>query len=188
MAALSADSDNFDLLVRLKQGDEAAWTRVVFDEQARIYGLAFRLVGPNDAKDVTQEVFQKAFVKIAQFDGRSTFSTWLYRIAVNQCHLTRRDRQRRAAKMEEFAKMTPPSDTGPTDDDPLDKWKLVRAAFDQLDEDSRLILSLKYFEGLTYKQIGEALGWSSKGTVAEKVRKAMGRLRELLSQRSRGGC
>jgi RNA polymerase sigma factor (sigma-70 family) len=70
----------------------------------------------------------------------------------------------------------------------LDDCELVREALDRLDDESRLVLTLVHFEGLTYAEVGAVLGWRSKGTVCAKVRKATERLKELLSQLSGGGC
>jgi len=183
MSLLSESS----LLVQLAQCDPIAWRSVVADEHARIYRLASRLV-PAEADDITQETFWAAWKNISQFNGQSKFSTWLYGIALNQCRLARRKHQQQAAKMKAFAEEKQSCGTVQDDFEALDDCELVRKAFDRLDEESQLVLTLLHYEGLTYAQLGEALGWSSKGTVFVKVQKATEQMKKLLSQLRGGGC
>ena len=82
-----------ELLKRCAQGDTEEFGRLVTHYQDAIFNLVFRMIGNReDARDVTQEVFIKAFRRIRSFEGRSSFGTWLYSIAVNQSISERRRR------------------------------------------------------------------------------------------------
>src|SRR5512139_4300 len=79
-----------------KAGDGAAFDELVRRYRPRIYALALHLTGsPSDADDITQDAFIRAYAKIHDFEGRSEFFTWLYRIALHRALNGRRDRRRR---------------------------------------------------------------------------------------------
>jgi RNA polymerase sigma-70 factor (ECF subfamily) len=185
MSDFSPESSFLELL---KRRDDAAWQRLVVDESPMIYQLACGLVGPSDAADVAQEVFQAAWKHIAQFNGAAKIRTWLYRIGLNKCHLTRRKRKQRSDAMKGFIAVKQAECSPPGTLSQLGDRELVREALDRLDDKSRLILALRHFRGLSYAEIGEVFGWSSKATVAKHVRQATEQLKELLSRLSGGGC
>jgi DNA-directed RNA polymerase specialized sigma24 family protein len=84
------------LIQECRQGDARAFARLVSIHERLVYGLAARLLGDaEEARDVSQEVFLQVFRTLDQFQGRSSLKTWIYRIAVNQCHNRRRWWQRR---------------------------------------------------------------------------------------------
>ena len=73
-----------ELVTLSRQGDVSAWEGVVSAHQQAVFRLAYLLLGdPDDAEDVTQEILIKLTTKLSTFEGRSSFRTWLYRIAVN---------------------------------------------------------------------------------------------------------
>lgn len=184
MSLLSPESS---LLVQLAQGDPVAWRGFVADEHPKIYRLASRFA-PADADDVTQETFSAAWASISQFNGQSKLSTWLYKIAVNKCRLAYRKQSQQIANLKAFAESHAGSGSVAASLGSLEACELVRKAFDLLDDESRLILALLHFEGLNYEQLGEALGWSSKGTVFIKVHRATDEMKKLLTQLGGGGC
>lgn len=74
------------LIARLRQGDHSAFDTMVRQHQKELYRLAYRMTrNAEDAKDISQEAFLRAYRALASFDGRSSLSTWLYRITVNLC-------------------------------------------------------------------------------------------------------
>lgn len=102
MTADVKDSDEI-LARRAADGDHAAFDALALRHQARVYRLAVRLVGVDDAADVMQETFLSAFRHIGTFRRDAAFGTWLYRIAVNAALMHRRARtSRRAESLEAF--------------------------------------------------------------------------------------
>lgn len=84
------------LLDGCRQGDPQAFARLVALHERLVFNLAARLLGDvEEARDVSQEVFLQVFRTLSRFQGRSSFKTWIYRIAVNQCHNRRRWWKRR---------------------------------------------------------------------------------------------
>lgn len=82
--------EDVNLLVRCQHGDRLA-QRALYDRfHRKVYGLAYRLVGHAEAADLTQEIFLRVFAGLKGFRGTACFSTWLYRIAVNECLRFRR--------------------------------------------------------------------------------------------------
>ena len=85
-----------ELVLRAKQGDQAAFEQLVVDNQNKVYSLALRLIGDREeAADQAQEAFLKAWQGLNAFQGESSFSTWLYRLTANVCidYLRRRNRR-----------------------------------------------------------------------------------------------
>jgi len=93
-ACASNDSSGLtedDLVDAARKGDEAAFEQLVDRHKGRIYRRALRIMGnPEDAEDVGQLSFQKAFLHLSEFEGRSSFSTWITRIAINEALMMRR--------------------------------------------------------------------------------------------------
>ena len=83
-----------ELVAATKSGDELAFETLVKRHQRRIFALAFRYTRVReDAEDIVQETFQKAFVHLQKFEGKSSFSTWLTRIAINEALMSLRRRR-----------------------------------------------------------------------------------------------
>jgi RNA polymerase sigma-70 factor (ECF subfamily) len=142
----------------------------------RIYRLTLRLSGnPQDAADLTQETFVRAFERIGRFEGRSGVGTWLYRIATNEALQLFRARQRQDRHLRRLSQERPiaeePDGAGARQD--------VEQALGRLSDPHRAILLLKYQEGLSYDEIAEVLE-VSPGTVASRLNRARAELRTLL--------
>ena len=87
------DPEDRALVLRAKSGDRAALEALVGRHQAWIYNIAVRMLyHPQDAEDATQEILVKALTALSSYEGRSSFRTWLYRIAVNHVLNTKRGR------------------------------------------------------------------------------------------------
>jgi RNA polymerase sigma-70 factor (ECF subfamily) len=155
------------------QGDRAA-QRMIYDSLVgRVYRSVLRIVGPGDAEDVTQEVFLRLFAKLGSFRHDSEFTTWVYRLAVNEAlqHL-RRLRRRATVPLEE--------DTLPAPEQPdADLGELLGVALAQIDAELRMVLELKEIEQLSYAEIAELLGIPA-GTVGSRLNRARHDLREKL--------
>jgi RNA polymerase sigma-70 factor (ECF subfamily) len=167
-----------------------------------VYNLALRLVGnPVDAEDLAQDALIRALKALPNFRGDSAQTTWVYRITVNTWKNRVRSEKRRS-----FWKTLPlhslfgggedgeerEQEGGlPADDPPLDAGleteevaKEVHQALQTLDEENRAVVVLRDIEGLSYQEIGEALGLP-EGTVKSKLSRARGALAEKLKAYAR---
>jgi RNA polymerase sigma-70 factor (ECF subfamily) len=149
-----------------------------------------RLGGQEEAEDVTQEAFVKAFTRLDQYRGGGAFYTWLYRIALNGCadHLRRRQRRLPALSLADPLLQEPdrePEAAGP-DADPAraaarrELARAVQAAVAALPEPLRLPVLLHDLQGLTEREVGVRLG-CPEGTVKSRLHRARRRLREDLA-------
>ena len=178
-----------ELIGRFLGGDEGAFNQLALRHRAGIYRLALSVVSnPEDAEDITQEVLMKIYRKMNQFEKESRFTTWLYRIAVNQCH----DFHRKKRGL--FTKLVP---TAQEDEDPLarlpDKSQrepdaaasreelatALQKALAQLKEKHRNAFVLREVQGLSCREVAEILN-CSEGTVMSRLFYARQKLRVLL--------
>ena len=179
-------------LEALKAGDRAEFSRLVDAYSAPIYRLALKILGdPQDAEDVLQETFIKAYRHLKEFEGRSSFSTWLYRIASNEAFMLLRRRHPEAVSVDEPVQ-TPDGDMEPME---IVDWcclpenELLTAesrdyldhAIDELSPSLKVVFILRDIEGLSVRETAEALRISE---AAVKTRLLRGRLqlREKLSR------
>jgi RNA polymerase sigma-70 factor (ECF subfamily) len=169
-----------DIIRGCQAGDRRA-QRALYERHHRgVYRLAVRMVGGADAADVTQEVFLRVFTRIAGFQGKAALSTWLYRLAVNECqrHLARRSR-RPVPLTEE------PTCAAAGPDRALEQADLLEQALQRLDARLRAALLLREAEGLSYREIAGVLG-IAPGTVASQLSRARAELQEFLRQVEQG--
>jgi RNA polymerase sigma-70 factor (ECF subfamily) len=163
-----------------RRGEREAFDRLVERYQRDVYRLCFRYVNNHhDASDMAQEVFLKAYRAIAKFRGESSFSTWLYRIAVNTCLNFRAARR---PPVEELSEHVP--DAGAPVLDRLERderSRRVRDAVARLPEKQRATLILKVYQDLTHEEVAGILG-SSVGTVKANLFHALANLRRALGR------
>ena len=169
-----ADPSDEELVRRFLRGDRAAFGALAQRHERRVYNLAYRMLGrPEDADDATQEVFVICLRKLGSFQGRSAFSTWLHRVALNVCYETLRKRSReRVADQDE---MEPPPD--PDHADAAAAAADVHRALQLVPEEFRAVLVLHDLQGVPYEEIAQALG-APVGTVKSRLhrgRVALGR-------------
>jgi len=175
------------LIERARSGDRAAFGSLVRSYQRRVYMTALRLTGSHDdAKDVAQESFIRAYRALAGFDGRSDFFTWLYRIVVNVgLNQLRRVRRQRCVSLEEVT--LPEALLQQSGDDPRRLLELkqmvrdIREALDELPETLRATVVLVVMEGIPYREAAEMLD-CSEGTVAWRMHEARQKLRARLGK------
>ena len=160
-------------------GEREAFDRLVQRYQREVYRLCYRYVNNHhDADDVAQDVFLKAYRAIGRFRGDSSFSTWLYRIAVNTC-LTFRSSRRES---EELPEGLADRSAGVADAlESSERSRRVREAVAALPERQRATLILKVYQDLTHEQVAGILG-SSVGTVKANLFHALANLRQRLNQ------
>ena len=180
-----------ELVARAKAGDQSAFEQLVLDNQNRIYTLAVRMTGDREeGADLAQEAFIKAWQGLPTFQGDSSFSTWVYRLASNVCiDFLRQQKRRREVEPvlslddEESAWMEPADYT----QDPhrqLERAEVGRAvdrALQSLPDNHRQILVMRELSGLSYQEIGDALGVDI-GTVKSRIARARVALRKKLLQ------
>lgn len=175
----------------LRQGDRAEFARLVETYSAMIYRLGLKMLGDDqDAEDVLQETFLKAFRGLKKFDGRSSLSTWLYRIAANEALMLLRKAKRPTLSIDE------PVEGEDGEQEPLQivDWcclpeaelmsaevrSRLDAAIQALPEGMRLVVVLRDLQGLSTAQTGEILGLSETA-VKTRLSRARLHLRQSLS-------
>jgi RNA polymerase sigma-70 factor (ECF subfamily) len=166
MAGSPADAD----LVRSAQdGDADALEELVRRHLGAVYGHALRFFGdPQTAEDAAQEVFVKVFRSLSEFDGRSSFSTWLYRVTRNVC-LDMFRRSKRTAVPVDPLDLPQPAVADFADDVALST--ALERAIRALQPEERDAFNAVALFGLSYQAAGEALGVPS-GTVKSRVFRA----------------
>jgi len=173
-ASLERDAERA-AIAACRRGEREAFDALVARYQRPIYRLCYRYVNNHeDANDLAQDAFLKAWRAISSFRGESAFSTWLYRIAVNAC-LNHRALKRPVTQELPEALIDPrPGAHAEAERD--DEARRVRAAVSQLPDRQRATLILKIYHDLTHEEVAEILG-SSVGTVKANLFHAVANLR-----------
>ena len=196
-----------EIIRRVQSGDTDAYEALVTEYQKNVYNLALRMTGnPEDAADMSQEAFIKAYSSLALFRGDSKFSVWLYRIVSNVCldHLRRQSRRQILSLSVEDdegdeAQIDIP-DLSQSPEELLERQltrEAVRRGLDSLPPAQRQILLLREIQGLSYEEISAALN-IDEGTVKSRIFRARKKLCAFLvsdgnipgsvsSSRQRGG-
>jgi len=184
----SPEIDERALIQRCIAGDAAAFEPLVEKYRQRVWRLAYQVLHDREeAWDVAQEAFVRAFHSLPSFRGQSAFYTWLFRITVNVA--TDRHRQRGAQARafgpervteEEWARTTPDPGGGPEQQAARkEQRERIRGALDALPPKARTIIMLSDVEGLSYREIAEVLNCPI-GTVMSRLHNARKRLKVLL--------
>ena len=164
-------------LSALRRGDREAQRSCYQQHAARLMAVIHDVVHDSDAAaDVLQETFLKAFANVASFRGDSQLSTWLHRLAVNEALQFLRKRKRMPVSMPEGVERESPDESKPHDD--VESVQLAMAA---ISPEHRLILLLKYRDGLDYAQIAEMLD-VAPGTVASRLNRARAELKDKMER------
>ncbi len=170
-----------ELVARARQGDATAFAELVGRYEERIVRLVRGMVPESDTEDVTQEAFLKAYRKLHLFDGRSSFYTWIYRLAANTAmDWRKKERRRRHGSLPETPEgedAVPSTETGPAQRAvQRELGERIDRAIAALPPKHHEILVMREIEGLTYEQIAARLG-TSKGTVESRLFRAREKLR-----------
>ncbi len=180
-----------DVVEQVLAGNVDAFSVLVKRYQDRIYSAALNYVSsPEDAVDIAQETFVKAYSKLRTFDSASAFYTWLYRIAINTAIDHLRKRKSRPADSLDDDKFTEigfePETKDPTSDPERvlarnEQARMLRQAISSLSEKLRSVVVLHDVEGLSQEEVAEILK-VPVGTVKSRVSRARAELRYLLQK------
>lgn len=175
----NTDNDK-ELVARAQEGDSRAFDALVHKYQFKVINLVARYVQGDEAQDVAQEAFIKAFRGLKNFRGDSAFYTWLYRIAVNSAknYLMSSSKKKTSQQVdiddaEYFDNATLMKDNQ-TPDHMLQSEELQQRVFqtiDELPEDLKTALTLREMDGMSYEDIAETMGCPI-GTVRSRIFRA----------------
>lgn len=191
MNPATPDSDDRALVARAQQGDADAFETLVRKYYQRLYRvLAVQLGNEEDARDVLQETFLRAFRHLKAFRGDCSFYSWLYRIARNAAVDTIR-RRRQAGRTRSLEALREATGAEATDGNPdvlpshgidtAERQRLVRDAIARLPDEFRTVLVLRELDGMSYEEIAEAIG-HPVGTVRSRLHRARAHLKQLLER------
>lgn len=181
-----------ELVERARGGDTTAFDELVEKYTPRLYGLVYHMTSNReDTHDILQDVFAKAYRSLKRFQGKSSFYTWIYSIAVNMSlnFLKKRGRRRKLSlddldlaiqNDEEFIENT--SKTDPVREANLrELQQRLNAAMQELSEDHRAVVTMYDIQGLPHAEISRILG-ISEGTVRSRLHYAHKQLQNYLEE------
>lgn len=172
---------NRELIARCARGERAALAELYRRYQARVFNLVTRMVGREEAEELTQDAFLRIFRGIGSFRGDAALGTWIYRLSMNVClsYLAKRSRRRRLqeryeAQLAQTAELT----ARRSEPEPMLRRRL-ELAIKVLPPGYRAVLVLHDVEGLNHQEIAQILG-CREGTSKSQLHKARLRMRDLL--------
>ena len=178
------------LIRRAQQGDNSAFEQLLLLHQKKVYNLCLRMsANPDDALDLSQEAFLKAWKNLSQYQFEASFSTWLFRLTSNVCidFLRRKKRRQETSLTETYEDSDDGAEFSVPDAQPLPEQQAITKetqlelaqAMARLAPDHREILQLRVIEGLAYEQIADILD-IRVGTVKSRLARARLALRKIL--------
>jgi len=180
-------SDN-ELVASVKSGNTSCYEELVVRYQPRVFGLVRRHAKlDSEVADIVQEIFIKAYTKLASFRGDAPFEHWLMKLATRTCYdflrKHQRSRERPLADVtEDEQRWLETIDSGQKDDsNAAAASQLVNKLLDQLSAEDQLVIRLLDLEGNTVREIFQITGWSVS-LVKVRAFRARGRMRKLLEQ------
>ena len=183
--ALAADFDETELLEQARKGDSQAFGALVERYQRRVVGVAQAVVhNQDDAIELAQETFVRAYENLSKFESRSSFSTWLYRIAANlSIDFRRREGRHQVLRGEdaetEINRLPSPRGDSYQESVRTELNKRINGALEQLTPEHRAVILLREVEGLSYDEISDMLQ-VPRGTVMSRLHYARSHMRTIL--------
>jgi RNA polymerase sigma-70 factor, ECF subfamily len=176
-----------DLIARVYRGERAAFAVLVDAYAKPIFNLAFRMTGSRqDADDLAQETFLRAYRKLNRFNPEKKFFTWLYTIALNIIRNHLKSSPERTARMVE-ADHPPANPVDPTNPEGLflvkEKERLLETCLQKLSSDLKEVVVLRYYQDLTFDEIATITN-ASVSAVKMRAYRGLERLRALVSERA----
>jgi RNA polymerase sigma-70 factor (ECF subfamily) len=178
---VSRPLDETDLICRAKRGDTHAYEELVYAHQGIAYRTAYVIAGnAADAEEAAQDGFVKAWRALGRFREGAPFRPWLLQIVANEARNRRRSAGRRAHLALRAATEEPSGDAAPSPEASLlsaETRETLLAAVNELPEDQRTVIALRFFVGLSEQEVAEALKLPI-GTVKSRSARALERLRD----------
>jgi RNA polymerase sigma-70 factor (ECF subfamily) len=189
----SAEDDILPLVQRTLAGNREAFDELVFLYRDQVYATAWQLTrNSEDALDVSQEVFLRAYRALSSYKGKAKFSTWLHRIVLNTCidHIRREKRHKNNVSLsdvpdegtDEYTANPLESSVDPKQRDTVYQKEIQRrilAGLQQVSGRQREVFVLRYYQDLELKEIAEVLK-CSEGAIKRHLHRAQMRLRDIL--------
>ena len=183
--AIGGSVDERQLVRRAQKGDKAAFETLVRRHEHRVFAVARGILKrQEDVEDIAQQVFVKAYFSLKRFDQRAAFSTWLYKITVNECWDLLRKRKARPLvyeadfSEEQSRQYTAPereASKAPDTSDRMAMRERLNHMLGQLDKRDRAMLVLKEVEGFSVEEIAESMGLNAN-TVKVRLFRARRRM------------
>ena len=186
------DENEKNLVEKSAEGDIDAFETLIQSHQKKVYNIALRMTkNPEDAQELSQDAFVRAFIAIKKFRGDSSFATWLYRITMNVCTDFLRKRNKASVisieqSVYESQQTMQLADNEPGPDEISEKnqlKKLVKEAMDLLPPEHRQVLILRDLLDMTYKDIANTLS-INEGTIKSRINRARENLKKVITSRS----
>jgi len=178
------------LVARLKDGDTAAFEEFVYENEKKIYNIAYHYTGnEHDASDITQDVFIRIYKNIQNFHEKSSLSTWVYQIAVNTSidHLRKKKRQNEISLTQndenEDSQWDIP-DSGYEPEQNYERTELcetIRQCIQKLPDDQKQVIILRDINGFSYAEISKILSLE-EGTIKSRIFRARNKLKVILKK------
>ena len=183
--------DEKELIQRVLSGDHEAFAQLVETHEKPVYNLCYRMCGnEEDARDLAQEAFLKAWRGLEFYKFESAFSTWLYRLTSNVCiDFLRRQKRRPTVSMTVQQEDDTTAEVEVQDSEPLPEEQIlykeqkqaIAAAMDQLEEEFRMVLTLRVINDMPYEEIAAVMDVKI-GTVKSRLARARHKLKKILLQ------
>ena len=175
---LSQDADDVALIERSLNGDQRAFELLIERHQRVLFTVAARMLGNrDDAADATQNAFVRVYQHLGSYDPRHRFYSWIYRILVNECLNVLRRRRNANEPAETQVDLS----GGPLEAlQASERRRHVQRALLALPPELRAVIVLRHYAGLSYEEIGEAVGGLPVKTVKSRLYTARQRLGQLL--------
>jgi len=183
--------DDVELVKKAKKGDRQAYNKLIVQYKDAVYSVVYRMVhNKQEAEDLTQETFIKAYKSITSFNEAYAFSTWLFKIATNSCIDHFRKRKLKTYSMDETIRYKDDeirheyADPEPGVEHHLEsseRARLIRQAIERLPEKYRIVIEMRHQQEQSYEEIADSLSLPL-GTVKARIFRA----REMLNKSLKG--
>ena len=160
---------DFELVEKIRKGDSAAFNELVIRNQQKVYWVARRIVGSHDeADDVVQDVFVRVYEGLKKFRGDSSFSTWLYRIAINvSLSALRRKRMKDFVPYDDAVEQLDAGEEPPDGKMLQDEYQtILKKAVDRLPAKQKLAFVMRYYDEMDFEEMARILKKSVGGLKA----------------------